>query len=75
MDGKAHDETQNTPLIKKRNLRWGTSAAEPVLVVWQMEKIDLGNISVQPLVVQMKGNLVPQVSLKGKLLVQFLTDA
>lgn len=64
MDGETHDETQTPPLIKKRNLSGGRggSAAEPLLVVWQMEKTDLGNISVQPHVVQMKGKFAPQDS-------------
>lgn len=39
-----------------------------------MEKIDLGNITVQPQVVQMKGKIASQDSLKSKLLVQFFND-
>jgi len=38
-----------------------------------MEKIDFRNINVQPLVVQRKGKLASEVSLKGKLLVQLFT--
>lgn len=33
MEGKAYDKTQNPLVIKKRNLRWRTSAVELVLVV------------------------------------------
>lgn len=33
MDGETHNKMQTPPLIKKRNLKQVTSAAEPVLVV------------------------------------------